>query len=95
MWKWLRNNPFLDSGAFRGEQAQWDKITTPMLTAANWSGMGLHLRGNMEAFMRAASPHKKLRVHCGTHVHPFYTEDGRRASSCVSSTTGSRASTMG
>ncbi len=76
LWKWLRNN--LDSGAFRGEQAQWDKITTPMLTAANWSGMGLHLRGNMEAFMRAASPHKKLRVHCGTHVHPFYTEDGRR-----------------
>ncbi len=24
------------------------------------------------------SPHKKLRMHSGTHVHPFYTEDGRR-----------------
>ncbi len=22
--------------------------------------------------------HKKLRIHAGTHVHPFYTEDGRR-----------------
>ncbi len=76
LWKWLRNN--LDSGAFRGEQAQWDRITVPMLTAGNWSGMGLHLRGNTEAFLRAATPNKKLRIHCGTHVHPFYTEDGRR-----------------
>jgi predicted acyl esterase len=76
LWKWLRNN--LDNGTFKGEQAQWDRITMPMLTAGNWSGMGLHLRGNTEAFMRAATPHKKLRIHTGTHVHPFYTEDGRR-----------------
>ena len=73
---WLHNN--LDSGAFRGAQAQWDKITVPMFSVGNWSGMGLHLRGNTEAFMRAATPHKKLRIHAGTHVHPFYSEDGRR-----------------
>jgi uncharacterized protein len=76
LWKWLRNN--LDNGTFRGEQAQWDRINVPLLTAGNWSGMGLHLRGNTEAFMRAATPHKKLRIHAGTHVHPFYTADGRR-----------------
>jgi uncharacterized protein len=73
---WLRNN--LDSGAFRGSQAQWDKINVPMFSVGNWSGMGLHLRGNTEAFMRAATPHKKLRIHLGSHVHPFYTDDGRR-----------------
>jgi predicted acyl esterase len=73
---WLANN--LDSGAFRGAQAQWDKITVPMFSVGNWSGMGLHLRGNTEAFMRAATPHKKLRIHAGTHVHPFYTEEGRQ-----------------
>ena len=73
---WLSNS--LDSGAFRGAQAQWDKITVPMFSVGNWSGMGLHLRGNTEAFMRAATPHKKLRIHAGTHVHPFYTEEGRR-----------------
>jgi hypothetical protein len=73
---WLHNS--LDSGALRGSQAQWDKITMPMYSVGNWSGMGLHLRGNTEAFMRAATPHKKLRIHAGTHVHPFYTEDGRR-----------------
>jgi predicted acyl esterase len=73
---WLSNN--LDSGAFRGAQAQWDKITVPMLSVGNWSGMALHLRGNTEAFMRAASKHKKLRMQAGTHVHPFYTEEGRQ-----------------
>ena len=76
LYFWLHNN--LDSGAFSGAQAQWDKITVPMFTVGNWSGMALHLRGNTEAFMRAATPHKKLRIHAGTHVHPFYTEDGRR-----------------
>ena len=73
---WLSNN--LDSGAFCGAQAQWDKITVPMLSVGNWSGMALHLRGNTEAFMRAASKHKKLRIQAGTHVHPFYTEEGRQ-----------------
>jgi uncharacterized protein len=73
---WLANS--LDSGQFRGAQAQWDKITVPMLSAGNWTGMALHLRGNSEAFMRAASKHKKLRIHAGTHVHPFYSEEGRR-----------------
>ena len=47
-------------------------------TVGNWTGFALHLRGNTEAFMRAASKHKKLRIHTGTHVHPFYTEEGRR-----------------
>ena len=72
---WLSNN--LDSGAFHGAQAQWDKITVPMFSVGNWTGFGLHLRGNTEAFMRAASKHKKLRMHTGSHVHPFYTEEGR------------------
>ncbi len=73
---WLRNN--LDSGAFHGAQAQWDRITVPMLTVGNWTGFALHLRGNTEAYMRAASRHKKLRIHTGSHVHPFYTEEGRQ-----------------
>jgi hypothetical protein len=73
---WLRNN--LDSGVLHGAQAQWDRITVPMYTVGNWTGFGLHLRGNTEAYMRAASKHKKLRIHTGSHVHPFYTEEGRQ-----------------
>ena len=73
---WLGNN--LDSGAFAGSQAQWDKISVPFLSAGNWTGMGLHLRGNTEAFMQSKSPHKKLRMQNGTHVHPFYSAEGRQ-----------------
>lgn len=73
---WLSRN--LDSGAFHGAQAQWDKITVPFFTVGNWTGFGLHLRGNTEAFMRSASKHKKMRMHTGSHVHPFYTEEGRQ-----------------
>ena len=73
---WLNNN--LDSGAFSGSQAQWDKITVPFLSVGNWTGFGLHLRGNTEAYMRSQSPHKKLRMQNGTHVHPFYSEEGRQ-----------------
>jgi putative CocE/NonD family hydrolase len=76
LWSWLHNN--LDSGQLRGAQAQWERITVPMLSVGNWTGFGLHLRGNTEAYMRAASKHKKLRIHTGSHVHPFYTEEGRR-----------------
>ncbi|HVZ54533.1 MAG TPA: CocE/NonD family hydrolase [Pseudolabrys sp.] len=72
---WLSNN--LDTGAFHGAQAQWDKITVPMFSVGNWTGFGLHLRGNTEAFMRSPSPHKKLRIHTGSHVHPFYREEAR------------------
>jgi predicted acyl esterase len=76
LWHWLHNN--LDSGALRGAQAQWERITVPLLSVGNWTGFGLHLRGNTEAFMRAASRHKKLRIHNGSHVHPFYTEEGKQ-----------------
>ncbi len=76
LYRWVHNS--LDSGVFRGEQAQWDKITVPLYSVGNWTGFGLHMRGNTEGFMRAASKHKKLRMHTGSHVHPFYTEEGRR-----------------
>ncbi len=57
--------------------ARWDKITVPMYSVGNWTGVGLHLRGNIEGFMHAASKHKKLRIHSGTHFHPFHSEEGR------------------
>lgn len=76
LYRWVHDS--LDSGELRASQAQWDKITVPMFTVGNWSGMALHLRGNTEAFTRAASKHKKMRIHAGSHVHAFYTEDGRQ-----------------
>jgi predicted acyl esterase len=75
LWEWASHS--LDSDFWRIRSAQWDKITVPLYSVGNWTGHGLHLRGNTEAFMLAASKHKKLRVHTGTHFHPFHSEEGR------------------
>ncbi len=60
----------------RERSAQWDKITVPFLSAGNWGGQGLHLRGNSESFMRAASKHKWLEMHGLEHWTHFYTDYG-------------------
>ena len=54
----------------------WSKVKTPMLSAGNWGGQGLHLRGNVEAFVQAASEQKWLEVHGLEHWTHFYTDYG-------------------
>ncbi len=75
LWNFMRNS--LDSEYWRLCSARWDKIEVPVLSAGNWSGFGMHLRGNTEAYLCAKSKHKKLRIHSGTHFHAFYSEEGR------------------
>lgn len=75
IWEYMRND--LDSDYWRTCSAQWDKITVPLYTVGNWSGFAMHLRGNTEAFMCAASKHKKLRIHTGSHYHPFHRDEAR------------------
>jgi len=67
----------LDDEYHRSRSPQWDKITVPLLSAANWGGQGLHPRGNFEGFTRAASKEKWLEVHCIEHWTHFYTDYGR------------------
>src|SRR3982074_3417422 len=71
----MRNN--LDGEWWRGRAARWASIHVALAGGGNWSGMGLHLRGNTEGYRRAASKENKLRIHAGTHYHPFYSEEGR------------------
>jgi putative CocE/NonD family hydrolase len=75
LWNYMRND--LDSEYWRMNSARWDKITVPLYSVGNWGGFSMHLRGNTEGFMNAASRHKKLRIHTGTHFHPFHSEEGR------------------
>ena len=75
VWEYMRNS--LDGDWYHGRRADWAKIDIPFYSAGNWSGAGLHLRGNTEAYMRAASKHKKLRIHAGTHYHPYYADEAR------------------
>ena len=47
-----------------------------MLSAGNWGGSSLHLRGNVEGFVRAASDQKWLEIHGLEHWTEFYTDYG-------------------
>lgn len=57
-------------------RARLDKVTVPVLSAANWGGQGLHLRGNVEGFVQAASTRKWLEIHGEEHWTSFYTRYG-------------------
>lgn len=73
----IRAHP-LDDDYHRARSPDWSRVTVPFLTAANWGGQGLHTRGNFEAFVRAASPHKWLEAHGLEHWTHFYTDYGRQ-----------------
>jgi uncharacterized protein len=61
---------------YASRTAAFEQIEAPLLSAANWGGMGLHTRGNFEGFMRAGSKQKWLEVHGDTHFTHFYSKYG-------------------
>ncbi len=60
----------------RARSPDWSKIEVPLLSAGNWGGNSLHLRGNIEGFVRAASKQKWLEMHGDRHWTLFYTDYG-------------------
>jgi uncharacterized protein len=66
----------LDGPYYRERSADLSKVKVPLLSTANWGGHGLHLRGNIEGFVGAASADKWLEAHGGSHWAPFYTDYG-------------------
>src|SRR5471030_3162956 len=66
----------IDDDYHKARSPNWDKVTVPFLTAANWGGQGLHPRGNFEGFARAASKQKWLEAHGIEHWTHFYTDYG-------------------
>jgi uncharacterized protein len=67
----------LDDDYHKARSPKWDKVTTPLFSAANWGGQGLHPRGNFEGFVRAAARQKWLEAHGIEHWTHFYTDYGR------------------
>jgi predicted acyl esterase len=61
---------------YAARTAAFEAIEAPLLSAANWGGMGLHTRGNFEGFLRAGSKQKWLEVHGDTHFTHFYSRYG-------------------
>jgi len=61
---------------YAARTAKFEEIDAPLLSAANWGGLGLHTRGNFEGWLRAGSKQKWLEVHGDTHFTHFYSEYG-------------------
>jgi hypothetical protein len=67
----LAKHPLDD--AWYGERTpDLTRIEVPILSAGNWGGPGLHLRGNIEGFWLAGAKQKWLSLHVGTHWESFY-----------------------
>ena len=73
----------LHDNYYTAHTASLASIDTPLLSATNWGGMGLHTRGNFEGYCRAGSKQKWLEVHGDTH---FTHLTRQRADPCFSLT---------
>lgn len=71
----IRSHPLWDE-YHRVRSPDWSKVKVPFLSAGNWGGQGLHLRGNVEGFLQAASREKWLEVHNLEHWTHYYTDYG-------------------
>ncbi|MEK5029461.1 CocE/NonD family hydrolase [Paenibacillus sp. FSL M7-1046] len=72
----VKNNPLRDQ-SWTNRFSDLSKVEVPLLSASNWFSAGMHTRGNFLGFQNAASEHKWLEVHIGSHVGEFYTAQGR------------------
>ncbi|KAJ5223386.1 hypothetical protein N7468_007928 [Penicillium chermesinum] len=67
-----RINKFRDNPGSAGVNFNLEDIQVPLLSVANWGGILLHLRGNVQGYIHAGSELKYLRFIVGRHDLPFY-----------------------
>jgi putative CocE/NonD family hydrolase len=66
------NNRYRDDEYYASKEYDMADIQVPLLSVANWGGILLHLRGNIEGWTGAGSRLKYLRFITGRHDLPFY-----------------------
>lgn len=69
------NNAYRDDPYYASKEYNLNDVNVPLLSVANWGGILLHMRGNVEGFTHARSPHKYLRFITGRHDLPFYYKE--------------------
>ncbi|KDN71018.1 putative X-Pro dipeptidyl-peptidase C-terminal non-catalytic domain-containing protein [Colletotrichum sublineola] len=65
-------NRFRDDDYYASKEYSLSDIEVPVLSVANWGGILLHLRGNVQGYLGAGSKLKYLRFITGRHDLPFY-----------------------
>lgn len=68
-------NKFRDDEYYASKEYKLEDIEVPLLSVANWGGILLHLRGNVEGYTHAGSKFKYIRFITGRHDLPFYYHD--------------------
>jgi putative CocE/NonD family hydrolase len=66
------HNRFRDDEYYASKEYRMADIKVPLLSVANWGGILLHLRGNVQGWRNAGSELKYLRFITGRHDMPFY-----------------------
>lgn len=66
---------FRDEDYYASKEFRLEDIEVPLLSVANWGGILLHLRGNVEGYTHAGSQFKYLRFITGRHDLPFYYKE--------------------
>jgi predicted acyl esterase len=66
---------FRDEDYYASKEYALEDIEVPLLSVANWGGITVHLRGNVEGFHHAGSKLKYLRFITGRHDLPLYYHD--------------------
>ncbi|KXL44606.1 hypothetical protein M433DRAFT_68128 [Acidomyces richmondensis BFW] len=68
-------NRFRDDEYYASKDFNLADIKVPLLSVANWGGILLHLRGNVQGYMHSGSELKYLRFITGRHDLPFYYKE--------------------
>jgi uncharacterized protein len=71
------HRPFDDDEFYRVRRAAFEQIRVPFVSVGSWGAQGIHLRGNIEGFLNAASEQKWLHVTSGSGFVFFHSEAGR------------------
>ncbi|KAL2824321.1 hydrolase, CocE/NonD family [Aspergillus pseudoustus] len=66
---------YLDEEYYASRDYSLEDIRVPLLSVANWGGILLHLRGNVEGYVHAGSEFKYLHFITGRHDLPFYYQE--------------------
>ncbi|CAK4034592.1 probable hydrolase, family [Lecanosticta acicola] len=66
---------FRDEDYYASKEFSLSDIKVPLLSVANWGGILLHLRGNVQGYLNAGSDLKYLRFITGRHDLPFYYQE--------------------
>ena len=69
------NFRFRDEDYYASKEFNLADVKVPLLSVANWGGILLHLRGNVQGWQHAGSDLKYLRFITGRHDLPFYYKE--------------------